>query len=127
MEFDPCYRSFDGCHHSWSVSSKMTALYEMPHPDAMASILEDMRKKCANEFGVTLTGNRLTLRWNHKNFLPSVHMIIESVYTEADEKEQAQMTLLVDLAHEIDKDFTDAADWKDAMPRLKALARRALQ
>lgn len=42
-------------------------------------ILEEMRKHCAKEFGVTLTGNRLTLRWYRGGKLVHVHMIIEHV------------------------------------------------
>ena len=65
----------------------MGTLYypDTPYPEGMGKILEEMREKCTGEFGVTLVGNRLTLRWNSKcektgeNDLVQVHMIIEEV------------------------------------------------
>ena len=55
------------------------ALYEIAYPEDVALMLEEMRKKCLVEFGVTLTGNRFNLHWRHKGELINVHMIIESV------------------------------------------------
>lgn len=65
----------------------MASLYypDTPYPEGMEKILEEMRGKCADNFGVTLVGNRLTLRWNRKcektgkDDLVQVHMIIEEV------------------------------------------------
>jgi len=49
--------------------------------------LEEMRKKIAKEFGVTLKGNRLTLRWNVEDQLVDVHMVIESMTTRSESQE----------------------------------------
>lgn len=48
---------------------------------AAKEILEEMRSKIAKTFGVTLTGNRLTLRWRNSlnEDLNQVHMIISDV------------------------------------------------
>lgn len=41
-------------------------IYQMTHEPEVTDVLEEMRKKIANskEFGVTLVGDRLTLRWS---------------------------------------------------------------
>jgi hypothetical protein len=59
----------------------MPALYAMTHTPAVARTLEAMRDKLAKEFGVTVTGNRCTLRWYAEDKLVDVHMIIENVTT----------------------------------------------
>jgi hypothetical protein len=46
-----------------------------------------MRLKLANEFGVTVTGNRCTVRWYIDGKLVDVHMIIENVKTPDEEPE----------------------------------------
>ena len=44
-----------------------------------ASILEQLRKKIGDVVGVTLAGNRLTVRWNDENErLVDVHLIVIS-------------------------------------------------
>ena len=60
----------------------------MDYPEGVAPILENMRKKCAEQFGVTLVGNRLTLRCYHEGNLVSVHMIIENVEDGQDPQEE---------------------------------------
>lgn len=50
----------------------------LPYP-GVDEILEEMRTKIAKEFGVTLTGNRLTVRWWIDEKLVDVHMAILSV------------------------------------------------
>lgn len=59
----------------------MPSLYKMNYEPEVAEVLEAMRSIIANNFGVTLTGNRLTLRWNHNGHLVHAHMIIEEVRT----------------------------------------------
>jgi hypothetical protein len=62
-------------------------IYKMKHESQVAAILEEMRKRCAKEFGVTLVGNRLTLRWGAGAKLIEAHMIIEHVNNGEDEEE----------------------------------------
>jgi Ni,Fe-hydrogenase III large subunit len=59
----------------------MPSVYEMEHSKEVAYVLEQMRQKVGKEFGVTLVGNRLTVRWNMDGQLVDAHMIIESVTT----------------------------------------------
>lgn len=54
-------------------------IYELKYPEETAKILNDLQKRCAKNFGVTLVGNRLTLRWGVGSTLQQVHMIIENV------------------------------------------------
>lgn len=47
-----------------------------------ADVLEQMRLKLAKEFGVTVVGNRCTVRWyDEQQNLLQVHMVIENVTT----------------------------------------------
>ncbi len=69
-------------------------LYQMPYPDDVAPILEEMRQNIADRkpMGVTLVGNRLTLRWNRKvrGKQPEgvdVHMVILYVQNEESEED----------------------------------------
>lgn len=48
-----------------------------------------LRSKIANIAGVTLTGNRLTVRWYRDGELVDVHMIIESVTTPEEAAQQS--------------------------------------
>lgn len=59
----------------------MPSLYEMEHKPEVAEVLEAMRQKMAKVFGVTVTGNRCTVRWTMNEQLVDVHMIIENVTT----------------------------------------------
>lgn len=52
--------------------------------EAQAKTLEQIVNKIAKVAGVTLIGNRLTVRWNDGDALLDVHMIVESVTTRAD-------------------------------------------
>lgn len=77
----------------------MPSIYEMEHSKEVAYVLEEMRQKVGKEFGVTLVGNRLTVRWNMDGQLVDVHMIIESVTTpteasEAEEKHKRYEALI---------------------------------
>ena len=59
----------------------MTAIYETTNEPQVEFILNQMRNKLAKQFGVTITGNRCTVRWQQSGHLVDVHMIIESVTT----------------------------------------------
>ena len=64
-----------------------THIYNMKLESSVSDVLEDMRKKMANDFGVTLIGNRLTVRWMLKDELVDVHMVITEVTTVENAKE----------------------------------------
>jgi hypothetical protein len=89
----------------------MPSVYEMEHSKEVAYVLEQMRQKVGKEFGVTLVGNRLTVRWNMDGQLVDVHMIIESVTTptEAEEK-MAQTRRLLALVDKYKKKFPDLGE-----------------
>ena len=59
----------------------MTALYEMKYPKGVLEVLEQLRERIATVAGVTLVGNRLTVRWNMGGQMVAAHMIIENVTT----------------------------------------------
>lgn len=59
----------------------MPSVYKMEHPPEVKEVLEEMRTKMSKQFGITLVGNRCTVRWNMGNHLVDVHMIIENVST----------------------------------------------
>lgn len=54
-------------------------VYDYESLDKAEPILEELRKKIATIAGVTLMGNRLTVRWGDGECLKDVHMIILSV------------------------------------------------
>lgn len=55
-------------------------LYKAEYNATQAKILETLRARIANVAGVTLVGNRLTVRWNdEEGRLVDVHMAILSV------------------------------------------------
>lgn len=59
----------------------MTDIYEMQHQPDVEQVIEDMRKGLAHRFGVTVSGNRCTLRWYMDSHLVQVHMVITDVTT----------------------------------------------
>lgn len=59
----------------------MPKIYETSHDLEIERVLDSMREKIAKIFGVTLQGNRLTVRWYLDDELVDVHMIVESVTT----------------------------------------------
>ena len=65
----------------------MPSLYKMELDPDVQEVLEQLRKKIANIAGVTLQGNRLTVRWNIREHLVDVQMIIEEVTTVEESKE----------------------------------------
>lgn len=65
----------------------MPDIYEMEHKGEVAEVLEHFRRTLANSFGVTLTGNRLTIRTYWKGELVDVHAAILSVTTPTEAKD----------------------------------------
>jgi hypothetical protein len=59
----------------------MPALYEMDYSEGVGEVLEDLRRRLCPQFGVTLVGNRLTVRWDMRGQPVDAHMIIENVMT----------------------------------------------
>lgn len=59
----------------------MASVYKMDHELEVAEVLERMRLNLSEAFGVTIVGNRCTLRWNMDGQLVDVHMIVENVTT----------------------------------------------
>lgn len=59
----------------------MGDVYRVDYEPDEAELLEDMRKKIAVSFSVSLTGNRLFLRWQSKGEIVSAHMVILKVTT----------------------------------------------
>lgn len=58
-----------------------TSLYEIEHQVGVGEVLEELRARIASAAGVTLIGNRLTVRFELEGELVDAHMIIESVTT----------------------------------------------
>lgn len=71
----------------------MGSIYKCETTKGEAAILEVMREKIAESgIGITLTGNRLTLRWMQDDELVDVHMLISEVTTVEEAKTQYQMS-----------------------------------
>lgn len=68
----------------------MTSIYKTYITTEQQQVLEELRSLLANIAGVTLQGNRLTVRWDQDGALVDVHMIIESVTTPTEAKEIMQ-------------------------------------
>ena len=41
-----------------------------------SSLIEDMRRKLSKDFGITVSDNKVTVRWNRNDQLASVTMVI---------------------------------------------------
>jgi hypothetical protein len=54
-------------------------------------VLTDLRHRLAGNFGITLIGNRLTLRWNLDGQLVDARMIVESVTTPIEGARQGEV------------------------------------
>lgn len=68
----------------------MPDIYEMKHTGEVTEVLEHFRRSLASVFGVTLTGNRLTLRTYWKGELVDVHAAILSVTTPSEAKDYSR-------------------------------------
>ncbi len=68
----------------------MPDIYEMQHKGEVAEVLEHMRLTLAHSFGVTVMGNRVTLRTYWKGELVDVHMAILRVTTPSEAKDRAR-------------------------------------
>lgn len=65
----------------------MPSIYQMTHEPQVEKTIEEMRLKLSKEFGVTVVGNRCTVRWHIDGQLVDVHMIIENVTTPDEARE----------------------------------------
>jgi DNA-directed RNA polymerase subunit E'/Rpb7 len=66
----------------------MPSLYKMDYPPEVKEVLEELCSMVHQSgAGVTLSGNRLTVRFNLDNQLVDVHMIIENVTTPTEQKD----------------------------------------
>lgn len=72
----------------------MGSIYKCKMDSSESKVLEELRSKIAVIAGVTLTGNRLTVRWNQDGALVDVHMLIESVTTPEEARQE-----LAELKH----------------------------
>lgn len=79
----------------------MPSIYKMTHSEDVEEILEELRTKLSKEFGVTINGNRCTVRWTQGGHLVDVQMIIENVGTveEMEEKRQRYDSLFKKYPH----------------------------
>lgn len=68
----------------------MPSIYETEHEPEVARVLERMQLKMSEVFGVTVQGNRCTVRFNMDNQLADVHMIIENVTTPKEHREEME-------------------------------------
>jgi len=64
----------------------MGSIYKCTMEPEEEEVLEELRDKIAKVAGVTLTGNRLTVRWNMDGHLVNAHMVIERVHTPEEAK-----------------------------------------
>ena len=65
----------------------MGSIYHCQMTHEEEQVLEELRKRIAEVAGVTLVGNRLTVRFNFKGRLSDVHMLIENVGTPSETEE----------------------------------------
>ena len=70
------------------------------HPGA-EKVLEALRQKVATIAGVSLCGNRLTVRWTMDEQLVDVHMVITRVTTPAEAREHLEGKDYPDKNHAI--------------------------
>jgi hypothetical protein len=68
----------------------MPEIYRMKHEKDVEEVLEAMREHMAKTMGVTVNGNRCTVRWYLRGKLVDVHMVIVNVTTpgELDKEEE---------------------------------------
>ena len=76
----------------------MPSLYEMEYPAGVKPVLEGMRKNIAKTMGVTLTGNRLTVRFTQDDKNVDIHMIIASVTTPEDSRKATESSRVIENA-----------------------------
>ena len=65
----------------------MTSIYKTTMTPEQQRVVDELRSLIARVAGVTLQGNRLTVRWNQDGALVDIHMLIESVTTPTEAKE----------------------------------------
>lgn len=59
----------------------MSSIYETVHEPEVERVLSSLSAKIGKQCGITLQGNRLTVRWYIDGELVDVHMLIENVTT----------------------------------------------
>jgi hypothetical protein len=80
----------------------------MEHEPEVAKVLDGMRLKMAEVFGVTVTGNRCTVRWTMDGQLVDVHMIIENVTTPDEHRQHMEQYARMEaLLKKYEKKFPD--------------------
>lgn len=70
----------------------MGSIYKCKMDSDEEKVLEELRSKIAGVAGVTLMGNRLTVRWYQDDQIVDVHMIIASVSTSKEVKRNRALT-----------------------------------
>ena len=75
----------------------MPSIYKTEFTAQESETLEQIQLKLAENFGVTVAGNRCTVRWNDKNNdLLHVHMIIEEIGTPIEANEHKEQLKRMD-------------------------------
>jgi hypothetical protein len=54
-------------------------LFEIEYPPGVKQVLETMRSRLTKEMGVTIAGNRVTVRFTERGYRRQVHMVILEV------------------------------------------------
>ncbi len=62
-------------------------IYEMKHSTGVEEVLNSMLDKLSGVVGITITGNRVTLRWMLRGKCVDVHMALLEVTTLSDIEE----------------------------------------
>jgi len=79
----------------------MGSIYKCTMEEDEARVLEALRDKIAEAgMGVTLTGNRLTVRWMKELQLVDVHMIIENVRTPEESRTDHKVDSIMSKIHD---------------------------
>jgi hypothetical protein len=95
----------------------MPSLLEIEPNLETATVLEEARKRLAKNFGVTLQGNRLTLRFTHNDELVDISTIIDEVTTPSENKESqrrsAEYRKLIEKYPELAEElhYAETGEW----------------
>ena len=75
----------------------MGSIYHCQMSQEEEQILEELRKRIAEVAGVTLVGNRMTVRFNgDRGHLVDVHMIVERVGTQSEMEDSLRKQQLME-------------------------------
>ena len=91
----------------------MTTIYHLDksHYIDEREVLEDLRKQIAQTMGVTLNGNRLTVRWYKDNELVNVHLIIERVTTPSESQEYREQNQRMNTLYQKYPELEHELEW----------------